>query len=356
MIRFLRNVTLPLLAIAALALAIVNVAGNYTKIDPPPPPSPPAVAPFDQGVAGTGIVEARTENISIGTQVSGVVSKVFVKVNQHVERGAPLFSLDDRQLQRTLGVRQAELQMAKAELKRLQSMPRPEELIPSAAKIAEAKANLAAQDDLRKRAVELAPQHAMTTEELTVRDMAWRARKEQLARIEAEDALLRAGAWEPEKKSRAAVAKAQAEVDQAATEIERLTVLAPVAGDVLQVNIRPGEFVSAPQGLAPMVFGDLETLHVRVDIDEHDISRFTLRSPARASVRGDPTKSYPLTFVRVEPYVIPKRSLTGDSSERVDTRVLQVIYALARGERSVYVGQQLDVFIDNSPQGASKDR
>jgi multidrug resistance efflux pump len=315
------------------------------------------VTPFDQGVAGTGIVEARTENISIGAQVGGVVSRVFVKVNQHVEKGAPLFSLDDRQLQRTLGVRQTQLQAAKAELKRLQSMPRPEELIPSAAKIAEAKANLAAQVDLRQRAIELTPQHAMTTEELTVRDMAWRARKEQLARIEAEDALLRAGAWEPDKEvARAAVAKAQAEVDQAATEIERLTVSAPADGDVLQVNIRPGEFVAAPQSVAPMVFGDLRTLHVRVDIDEHDISRFTLRSPARASVRGDPQKSYPLTFVRVEPYVIPKKSLTGDSSERVDTRVLQVIYALAPGERSVYVGQQLDVFIDSSPQGASKDR
>jgi HlyD family secretion protein len=55
-----------------------------------------------------------------------------------------------------------------------------------------------------------------------------------------------------------------------------------------------------------------------------------------------------LTFVRVVPYVVPKKSLTGDRSERVDTRVLQVIYALEPGEKSVYVGQQLDVFIDVS--------
>ncbi len=357
MIRLLRNVALPVLALAALVLAIVNVAGNYVKIDPPLPPSPPAVTPFDQSVAGNGIVEARSENIAVGAHVGGVVAKVFVKVNQHVDQGSPLFSIDDRQLQRTLCVRRASLQMAKAELTRLESMPRPEELIPSAAKIAEAKANLAAQEDLRKRAMALVQEHAMPAEEAIARDMAWRARKEQLARLEAEDALLRAGAWGPDKEvARAAVAKAQAEVEQAATDIERLTVLAPVAGDVLQVNIRPGEFVNALQSVPPVIFGDLHTLHVRVDIDEHDISRFTPRSPARASVRGDPQKSYPLTFVRVEPYVVPKRSLTGDSSERVDTRVLQVIYALAPGERSVYVGQQLDVFIDTSSPGAPKHR
>ena len=356
MISFLRNLFLPFLAFSALGLAIVNVAENYVKIDPPLPPSPPAIAPFDQSVAGTGIVEARTENIAIGAHVGGIVAKVFVKVNQHVERGSPLFSLDNRQLQRQLGVRQAALQMAKADLKRLESMPRTEELIPSAAKIAEAKANLVAQEDLRNRAVALAAQHALAREEAIARDMAWRAKKEQLARLQAEDALLRAGAWEADKAvARAAVAKAQAEVDQAVTDIERLTVLAPFAGEVLQVNIRPGEYVAdheymvPAQGVPPIVFGDLHTLHVRVDIDEHDISRFSLRSPARASVRGDPQKSYPLAFVRVEPYVVPKRSLTGDSSERVDTRVLQVIYALAAGERSVYVGQQLDVFIDTSP-------
>jgi multidrug resistance efflux pump len=179
--------------------------------------------------------------------------------------------------------------------------------------------------------------------------MAWEAKKDQLARFEAEDVLLRAGAWGPDKEvARAAVAKAEAEVDQAMTEIARLTVRAPIAGDVLQVNVRAGEFVNSLQTAPLIVFGDIQTLHVRVDIDDNDIPRFAPQAPARACFRGDARKSYALTFVRVEPLVVPKRSLTGDSSERVDTRVLQVIYAIAQGERSAYVGQQLDVFIDAS--------
>jgi hypothetical protein len=53
-----------------------------------------------------------------------------------------------------------------------------------------------------------------------------------------------------------------------------------------------------------------------------------------------------LSFVRVEPYAQPKKSLTGSGTERVDTRVLQVIYSIEPSEQTIYVGQQLDVYLD----------
>ena len=121
---------------------------------------------------------------------------------------------------------------------------------------------------------------------------------------------------------------------------------APVDGDVLQVNVRPGEYVGTPPNQALVVLGNVHELHVRVDVDEHDIPRFRKGAAAQAMVRGNPQVSFPLRFVRVEPYVVPKKSLTGDNTERVDTRVLQVIYALEQTDQPVYVGQQLDVFID----------
>jgi HlyD family secretion protein len=123
-------------------------------------------------------------------------------------------------------------------------------------------------------------------------------------------------------------------------------VRAPVDGDVLQVNVRQGEYVGTPHTQALVVLGNIHRLHVRIDIDEHDIPRFRPGLPAKASLRGHPEAAYPLNFVRVEPYVIPKKSLTGDNSERVDTRVLQVIYSLDISDKPIYVGQQLDVFID----------
>ena len=117
----------------------------------------------------------------------------------------------------------------------------------------------------------------------------------------------------------------------------------------MQVNVRPGEFVGAPPSQALMVLGHSAKLHVRVDVDEHDIPRFRKDTPAVASPRGSPDVKYPLKFVRVEPFVVPKKSLTGDTTERMDTRVLQVIYALdSTGRPPVYVGQQTDVFIDTA--------
>ena len=133
---------------------------------------------------------------------------------------------------------------------------------------------------------------------------------------------------------------------QTKTEIERALVRAPVDGEVLKVYVHPGEYVGTQPGQALVVLGQLGRLHVRVDISEHDIDRFQTGLPARAVSRGKARQEYALRFVRVEPFVVPKKSLTGDNTERVDTRVLQVIYVLEGAEGRVYVGQQLDVFLD----------
>ena len=95
-----------------------------------------------------------------------------------------------------------------------------------------------------------------------------------------------------------------------------------------------------------MVLGDNGKLHVRVDIDEADIPRFRPGEQATAYLRGRDRLEVPLHFVRVEPLVVPKKSLTGENTELVDTRVLQVIYAAADDKHPLYVGQQVDVFLN----------
>src|SRR5437016_8985362 len=133
------------------------------------------------------------------------------------------------------------------------------------------------------------------------------------------------------------------------TNLERSIVRAPMDGDVLQVKIHPGEF--APAGVTPtplILLGRLKPLHIRVDVDEHEAWRVRPEAKATAAVRGNANLKAPLTFVRFEPFVVPKKSLTGDSTERVDTRVLQVIYRVEGDALPLFVGQQMDVFIDGS--------
>jgi multidrug resistance efflux pump len=342
---------LPLFAAAMLALALYHVVSAAQSLPEPTPPVEPPRSAFSRTVGGAGIVEAWTENISIGTPLPGVVLEVYVpveKVGQTVKKGDPLFLVDNRQLLATLKYNEANLRAARAQLAKLDAQPRLEEVPPSEAKVSVAEANVAVQEDLAHRARRLRPSGAMNDEDVNQRLLTLGVARQQLAQAKAEDALLKAGAWRFDKDIAAAnVALAEAQVHQTKTDLDRVLVRAPCDGVILQVNVRGGEYVGTPPGQALMLLGAIdEKVHVRVDIDEHDIPRFRKSAAAHASPRGNPRIVYPIRFERVEPYVVPKKSLTGDNTERVDTRVLQVIYALEATDKPVYVGQQMDVFID----------
>ncbi len=350
---------LPVAAVGLVAFSIAFVIRESKPSDRMPPPVAPAKAPFDTTVAGAGIIEAETENISIGSDVPGVVVEVMAKVGDTVQGakrdgnrfvgGTPLFRLDDRPLQSMLLVKQAAVKAAEADLDRLNHQPRPELRPVNEAQVTEAEANLADAADQYKRDQDLYGKRAISDQELNSKQSAYYATRSRLAQAKASLALLDAGAWQYDKQvAIAAVDQAKAQLESTRIDLERLTVRALVDGEVLQVNVRPGEFVGAPASQALIVLGNTKILHVRVDIDEQDIPRFIPGAPAQASLKGSAKETFPLKFVRVEKYVVPKKSLTGDNTERVDTRVLQAIYAVETTDRRPYVGQQVDVYIDVS--------
>jgi HlyD family secretion protein len=142
-IGMLRKYLLPLLAVGGVTFAIWTVVASSQPTPAAPPVAQPSQAPFGSFVAGAGIIEASTENIAVGTPVSGVVTDLFIRVGQAVRVGDPLFKLDDRNLKAELAVRQTALQQAKERLARLRSMPRPEEVPEAQARVKEAEASLA---------------------------------------------------------------------------------------------------------------------------------------------------------------------------------------------------------------------
>jgi HlyD family secretion protein len=347
----IRTYIVPLLAIAGLAFALWTVVEGGKPEPAAPPVAEPAQTLFRFAVAGAGIVETSTQNIAVGTPISGVVRTVVVQVGDMVKAREPLFSLDDRDLQAQLAVRQTTLQTARERLSRLQRLPRPEDIPPAAARVQEAEAALADAQYPLRLAESLTDKRAMSEEERSRRRFAVQAAEAKLAEARTQLALLKAGSWKPDIDiARAEIAAAEAQVQAVKTDIERLTIRAPVHGQILQVNIRGGEFAQSGALHTPLILlGSIDRLHVRVDVDEHDAWRIQPQAPAMAFVRGNRDLHMPLQFVRIEPYIVPKRSLTGESTERVDTRVLQVIYSFERRDLPVYVGQQLDVFIEALP-------
>ena len=351
-----RKYVLPVLAAAGFVFALWTAMQGAKPIPPSKPVADPPRPPYENKISGSGIVEASTRNISVGTPVSGVVAKVFVTVGQKVKASDLLFSLDDRKERAALGLRESALAQAKAKLERLLQLPRKEELPAARARVKEEEANL---EDLRmqlRNAERVTVGSAISLEELNRRRYAVQAGEARLAQAKYNLELLEAGAWKPDiELARAEIASAEADVNVAAVEIDRLTVRAPVEGNILQLNIRPGEYAQGGILSEPLILmGDLERLNVRVDIDENDAWRFRAGSSAVAFVRGNPELKTALKFEYVEPYVVPKRSLTGDSTERVDTRVMQVLYSFNRAELPIYPGQLMDVYIEDSAGQAAK--
>lgn len=355
---------LPALAVLTLAFATFQVVRAQQKPEPVSPPIEPGKSPYVKQLAGAGIVEPETENLAIGSFTPGVVDKVLVKVGQTVKPGDPLFQLDDRTLRAELQVRRSMLSSAEQSLAKLNQQPRKDERPVQEAKVKEAEVALQDQVQLYNRMKGISAV-ARSEEELAKREMAVELGKATLARVKADFKLWELGAWQADKDiAEATVSQARTQVQQTETELSRLTVAAPqlkwkadpsgrVVADatgvefkVLQVNIRPGEYVNAAAGTSLVVLGAVGKLHVRVDFDENDIARFSPTLVGVAKPRGNPDVSFPLTFVRVDPFVIPKRSLTGSNTERVDTRVLQVIYSIDTTGKPLYVGQQMDVFLN----------
>ncbi len=351
-----KSLILPVISLALLAFGVNHINQRQREIPQTPPPISPTASPYLNRVAGAGLVEAATENISIGTQLPGIVDRVLVKVGQRVQSGAPLFELDTRQIRSQILAQEARLSSARAELAKLEQLPRPEDVPPIVAQREEAEALVLQREDEFLRQERLSKDKATTDSSLVSSRQKLAGAKAQLDRIKAEETRLRAGAWEADKAiSQAAVRLAEAEVAQLKTQLDRHVVCTPklmdkegaVEMEVLQSNVRPGESVDTMSGKALIMLGDVRRKHVRVDIDEHDVSRFRSAGDATGVLRGDGEKKFPLKYVRVEPFVVPKRSLTGDNTERVDTRVLQVLYEVTAGADSLYVGQQMDVFIES---------
>ncbi len=289
---------IPVVARALLGFAVGSVLTHPERTTAEPALAAPAT-PFAATVAGVGVIEPRGEPIAIGTNQPGIVSAVHVEPGAHVRAGAPLFTIDDR-------AARAELAFAEAQL-------------------ASAEVALADARDQSERARKSFERGATSDSEATHRRFALALAQTRLA-------------------------EARARVQTIRTEIERLTVTSPADGKVWRVNVRDGEFAPAGALAEPLlVLGDDTLLHVRVEIDQTDAQRVRPEAPAVGSLRGDGARQAKLAFVRFEPLVQPKRELTGDGAERVDTRVLEVIYALPSDALRAFVGQQMDVFIEAEP-------
>lgn len=339
---------IPILAAAALGFGAATTIILKPEDQLTTAPNPPATTTLGADtVAGLGEFQSPGEPIAIGSSLPGIVRSVHVVAGDAVRRGDALFAIDDRELRAELDLKRQMLAAAEARLERLRAGTRPEDLPPARARVEAARVAVERTQDFLARGQSLGTRGAMSDEELRGRLFAHRLAQAELLEAQATLARLEAGAWAPD------ILVAERERDQASadvrkteTEIERLTVRAPADATVLRTDVREGEFVPAGESARPpVVLARSGGLEVRVQVDEEDASRVVPGAPAEGFVRGRERTRVGLEFIRVEPRVVPKTSITGSTTERVDTRVLFIVYRVIGSPERVYAGQKLDVFI-----------
>ena len=258
--------------------------------------------PFASFVAGTGIVEAASTNISVGSPVSGIVEKLYVKPGSLVRRGEPLFKLDDRKLRARLPLLESEVAAAESEMKKFRDIFEIDE------KLYRQTPGIISQKDYE---------------------------------ISRDNYLHATDLWK----------KAKANLKVLREEIALYTVISPIRGRVLQCRMREGAYMQASGGTPPLLILGSRDFRLRVEVDEYEAWRIKAGAKAVAFVRGHPDMKLALEYLYTEPLIVPKSAIQGRPAERTDTRVLQIIYRFEHPDFSIYPGQTLDVFIETAGSG-----
>jgi HlyD family secretion protein len=275
-----------------------------------PPAFKPASNPYRSGIYANGIIESAQQagaNVNIYPEVSGTVMKILVSEGAQVKNGTPLIMLDDTVQRSTAESAKASVAVAEAALGNVQSQYE----------------KLKVSWNLDPRSVS---RDALDTASNAVRS------------------------------AKASLELTRKQYEAAKALLGKYTLTARQDGMILAINTSVGSYISSQGGynsytsgyVPVIVMGNPDnSLQVRCYVDEILIQRLPepKRISASMSIRGTTIK-IPLKFVRFQPNVTPKIELSSQRTERVDVRVLPLIFSFEKPENlTLYPGQLVDIYI-----------
>lgn len=352
-----------ILAGAGLLLAVIVAFLLNRPHQPQPPVFQPAANPYAQGIYAEGIVESDQssgENVNVFPEVPGPIVAVYAKEGQLVRAGQPLFAIDDSVQRATTEQERLQAQAELAALNELKAEPRRETLAVAQAQYDQAKAQwiqLAHIEDKTVRSAQLDPR-SVSKETLDSAVDAAKAAEQAMVVAQRTLELTKAGAWTYDIQNARAQYEALTRAYQSGSALlSKYVVRAPADGTVLAINAANGGYVSS-QGVydtyteayepAAVLGPGSGAMAVRCYVDEILLNRLPKGASINAEmiVRGSGVHA-PLQFVRIQPYVTPKIELSDEREERVDLRVLPVIFSFrADPNLRLYPGVLVDVYIN----------
>jgi HlyD family secretion protein len=298
-------------------------------------------------VASPGRVEPRSEEIRVGAEITGKVRALFVKEGQRVEKAAILVTLENAEYAARLASARAVVAQKQAALQRVVYGARDQERLEAVAATDEARVLLENKGAEWARRKDLFAGGAISQEEIE------RSEHEFLAADARHRAAVQRQALVTDAARPEDVSLARADLDfalNAVTEAEsalaKSVIRSPIGGVVLRTHVRVGETVSASPELPLVTVADISSLRIRAEVDEADIGRVHPRQRAWVTAPAYGDRRFYGTLVSLAPILGRKKLTRDEPTERIDTKVLEVLVELEPTQQ-LPVGLRVDTFFED---------
>jgi len=298
-------------------------------------------------IAGPGRVEPASEDIKIGSELSGRLKSVYVEEGDSIHHGQVLAELENADYRAQVESSRANVIAKEAVLRKVINGARRQERNEALSSVDEAKAVMEnAKSELHRRQ-ELFAAGVVSREELDRYSREADVAKAKYDAAVQQHALVDDRAREEDQSfAEADVKLAQAQLDEAQARYEKTFIRSPIDGSVLRKHHRSGESVSNSSTVPDpiLTIGDRKTLRVRMDVDETDVSKVSVGQRAYVTADAYGKKKFWGRVVRVGQQLGPKNVRTDEPTEKVDTKILETLVELDAGSQ-LPDGLRVDAFI-----------
>jgi HlyD family secretion protein len=290
------------LVVAVILGVAVAARGNSARIEPS------QLAKVEKGdiarsVVATGKVQPITK-VEVKSKASGIVTKLYVDINQHVKQGQVLAQLDQIEILAQVNAQKAQLAAAESNERAAQ------------ASIQYDKVNAEAPDlpmfkHTYERALSMSKDGVVSQQTLDDAEQKYLAatntRDKAVAQISVDTSKLH--------QAQAQVQQAQASLKQLEEQYSYTTITSPMDGVILSRDVELGDAVSSilvmgSTATLVMTIGDTTQVYVQGKVDESDIGKVYMGQPARIKVESFKDKTFYGKVTKIAPLGVEKDNVT----------------------------------------------
>ena len=338
-----------LIAAAAFILTIGLTLNSFRShsVSVTQPQQPTQAAP--KLIAGPGRIEPISEDIKLGSELSGKLKSVNVEEGDAIHRGQVLAVLENDDYRAQVLSAEALVRAKQATQEKVLNGARTQERSEALSTVRAAEAVMENARSQMERYQKLFAARVVSREESDRYEREYNVAKAQYQeQVEHHSLVDDHARQEDQAFAQADLQLAQAQLQEARAKYEKTLIKSPIDGTVLRKHHRSGESVSNSSTVPDpiLTIGDKQVLRVRMDVDETDVDKVHVGQKAYVTADAYGKQKFWGHVVRVGEQLGPKNVRTDEPTERVDVKILETLVELDKGVQ-LPVGLRVDTFVVN---------